>query len=230
MPSPPRNENTAVSTHLHSFRSQRNSQHQHKRSSLIEISLPKRLESVERHTKTILMKENERQKLLPRSEGRTDFAASDKSFRVMYYVLACLQAISVPVFLAGQTVSIFAYDWTVRMGLQESGAEIGESFVQVNRAYGVSDTILYIPLLTTSAYGLFRKQRWALICTAASAGIHSYWAFTHCFIFLFLSNSTAYTYQPDAGTWAFLIFFVSYGIVILFFLYGYWDKLLDVLE
>lgn len=102
-------------------------------------------------------------------------------FRAMYYIIAWIQIFSIPVFLAGQTTCIFAYDSTVKNGLQESGAEVGPSLVQVNRAHGVSDTILYIPLLASSAYGLFQKKRWSLVCTAASGGIHSYWSLTTAF-------------------------------------------------
>lgn len=147
----------------------------------------------------------------------------------MYYIIAWIQVFSIPVFLAGQTTCIFASDWTLKNVLQESGVEVGPSMVQVNRAYGVSGTILYIPLLTSSAYGLFRKKRWSLICTTASAGIHSYWSLTMAFCFVFLPNVEDYTYKPGVGNWMFLLFYMVYGILVLTFLYRYWNVLFSVM-
>jgi hypothetical protein len=166
--------------------------------------------------------------LLPGQE-REVLEVHGKDFHAMYYIIAWIQIFSIPVFLAGQTTCIFAYDWTVKNGLQESGAEVGPSLVQVNRAYGVSDTILYIPLLASSAYGLFRKKRWSLICTAASGGIHSYWSLTTAFCFVFLPNVEEYAYKPGLGIWMFVLFYMIYGILVLTFLYRYWGVLFSVM-
>jgi hypothetical protein len=79
--------------------------------------------------------------LLPGQESEA-LEVHGKDFRAMYYMIASIQVLSIPVFLlAGQTTCIFTYDWTVRNGLQESGAEVGPSMVQVNCARGVTDTI-----------------------------------------------------------------------------------------
>ena len=102
--------------------------------------------------------------------------------------------------------------------------------VQMNRAIATADTILYLPLVISSAYGLFRKIKWSLICTAASSGIHSYWPLFSAFAFMFLSNSKEYTYRPDATVWAFLALFFAYGIAILSFLYYNWAVLLSVMK
>ena len=112
--------------------------------------------------------------------------------------------------------------------MQESGEEVGPSKVQVNRANGVSDAILYIPLLASSAYGLLRKKRWSLICTAASAGIHSYWSLTAAFCFVFLPNVEEYAYKPGLGIWMFVLFYMAYGILVLTFLYRYLTVLFSI--
>jgi hypothetical protein len=147
----------------------------------------------------------------------------------MYYTTAWIQVLSIPLFLVRQTMCIFFYDWTVRNGLQESLVKIGPSMVQVNRAHGVSDTILYVPLLISSAYGLFWKKKWSLICTAASAGIHSYWSLTTLFSFIFLPNVEEYNYNPGVGIWIYTLFYLVYGILILTFLYRYWSVLFGVM-
>lgn len=155
-----------------------------------------------------------------------EFEAQGIAFRTMYYTIVWIQLFSVVIFLLTQTMCIFAYDWMVLHGAQASEADIGPILVQNGRAYGASDTILYIPLLATSAYGLFRKKRWSLICTAASAGISSYWSLTCAFLLLFSSrNVEEFSYQPDVGTWILILFYILYGILILTFLYHYWDVL-----
>jgi hypothetical protein len=167
--------------------------------------------------------------LLP---GQQDngFEALGKTFQAAYYTIACIQALSVVIFLLTQTMCTFAYDWTVRNGVQASEEEIGASLVQNNRAYGASDTILYIPILASSAYGLFSKKSWSLICTAASAGISSYWTLTVAFLMMFSSRYVEeYDYVPGAGLWILVLFYMVYGILVLAFLYRYWDILNHVM-
>ncbi|KAL7528462.1 hypothetical protein ACHAWF_002571 [Thalassiosira exigua] len=93
----------------------------------------------------------------------TSFGSQSELFRIIYFAIAWVQALSVPIFLAGQTTGLFFYDRAAQYGLQEPASEVGPGIVQVNRAFCASDTILYIPILITSAYGLFRKRRWSLI-------------------------------------------------------------------
>lgn len=170
--------------------------------------------------------------LLPgQGETRTDFQSQDQTFQILYYAITLIQALSVPLLILSQTVCIFAYDWTVRQGLNASEKELGSAImVQSGRAYGVADTILYIPLLCTSAYGLLTKKQWSLICTAASAGISSYWTLTSLFLLVFSSrNVEDFHYKPDAFTWVLVIFYMVYGILVLTFLYHYWKVLLRVM-
>ena len=155
------------------------------------------------------------------------FQAQDMAFRTLFYAIAWIQALSAFIFLAGQTSGLVNYDLASRLGLQESREEVPESIVQVNRAFCASDTILYIPILISSSFGLFRKKRWSLICTAASAGISSYWAITVTFIFSFLAqnNVEGYTHQVPLEVWCFIGFYMLFGVVVLAFLYSYWDIL-----
>eukprot|EP01083_Nonionella_stella_P143488 446125_1 len=155
------------------------------------------------------------------------FRAQDRAFQIIYYTIACLQLLTTLVCLAGQTTGIFFYDWAARHGLQESRTEVPHAIVQVNRAFCTSDTIIYIPLMIFSAYGLFRKKRWSLVCTAASAGIHSYWATTAAFIFLFLDKNDVegYSHHVPVEIWCGIGFYVMYGVLVLEFLCHYWDIL-----
>ncbi|KAL9182111.1 hypothetical protein ACHAXT_012454 [Thalassiosira profunda] len=103
------------------------------------------------------------------------FEAQGRAFRAIYYAIAWIQALTVPLFPLGTN--------------DEPADEIGPSMHQVNRAFGVGDSLIQIPLLISSAIGLSRKKRWALICTAASGGIHLYWTTTVTFILKFMDKN-----------------------------------------
>jgi hypothetical protein len=121
-------------------------------------------------------------------------------------------------FLIGQTASLFAYDFTVRMGLQESAQAVGEYGVQVNRAFGLSDTVIGIPLILISLVGLYRRKRWALATVAAFMGISIYWPVFCTGLFLFLKGVPGYSLVPETGYGIILALHAVFGLWILGYL------------
>lgn len=156
----------------------------------------------------------------------------DFIFQWCYWILIVLQLFSIVIFFLGHTLCIFFYDLTVRMGLQEDVEDVGAALVQVHRSFGAADTILYLPLLISSVLGLVQKRRRpSLICTAASAGIHSYWSLVGFFIF-FLESFNSETvvdwrYYVPALAYMYDAFYFVYGIGVLSFLYVYMDRILN---
>jgi hypothetical protein len=153
-------------------------------------------------------------------------------FRWCYWLLIVLQLFSIVIFFLGHTLCFLFYDLTVRMGLEEDAEDVGAALVQVRRSFGAADTILYLPLLVSSVFALVQRRRKpSLICTAASAGIHSYWSLVGFFIF-FLESSNSETvrdwkYYVPALSYIFVAFYFVYGIGVLFFLYVYMDRILN---
>jgi hypothetical protein len=47
----------------------------------------------------------------------------------------------------GQTLAVFDYPLAANLGLQEDVRLVGEFGVQLNRAFGASDTLVYIPFM-----------------------------------------------------------------------------------
>lgn len=137
---------------------------------------------------------------------------------ISFWVLTVFLIISLLLFLLGQTTAIFNYDFAVSLGLQESIEEVGEFGVQLNRAFGVGDTIIYIPLIVISIIGLFMKKSWALMTAAAVMGISAYWATTVGFILWFLMDVPGYKFVPGAEYWWFISAYIVFGIVGLFYL------------
>lgn len=137
---------------------------------------------------------------------------SGQSRPVAFWVFTVFIALSIVLMLAGQTMSVFDYDLTVRLGLQESLEEVGEVGVQVNRAFGVGDTVVYVPLLIASLVGLLRKKPWSLLTTAAVAGVSAYWSLTVTSILLFAPGAQDYSYVPGPEIWLFVSAYAVFGL------------------
>ena len=103
---------------------------------------------------------------------------------------------------------------------------MGEFGVQVNRAFGAGDTVVYIPLMVVSLAGLLLKKRWSLLTTAAAVGVSVYWSVTVSFILAFLPGVPGYTLVPGLEYWLFLGAYMAFGGWGLFYLIVRGDALL----
>ena len=152
---------------------------------------------------------------------------SSKSRPLAFWIFAILLFLSIVLMLIGQTMSVFNYELTVDLGLQESPEQVGEYGVQVNRAFGAGDTIIYIPLLIVSLVGLWFRRRWALIVTGAVTGVSAYWSVTVSFIMLFLQGTPGYNYLPGPEIWVFVGAYFLSGIGGFIYLIANGDSLLQ---
>ena len=130
-------------------------------------------------------------------------------------------------FLIGQTGALFAYNFTVRMGLQESVQAVGEYGVQVNRSFGLADTVIAIPLILFSLAGLYKRKRWALTTLAAFIGITIYWPVFCAGLFFFLKGVPGYSLVAGVGYSIILLLHAVFGIWILGYLMFRGDDLVS---
>ena len=144
-----------------------------------------------------------------------------------FWIICVFLALSAVVLVLGQTTALFAYEFAVRLGLQESVGEVTAFGVEVNRAYGASDTFIYIPLILASLVGLSLKKRWALITTAAVMGISAYWSLTLTSMLVFLTDVPGYRLVPGPEYWVFLGTYLVFGIWGILYLVFRGDKLLQ---
>jgi hypothetical protein len=137
-----------------------------------------------------------------------------------FWIIVVFLAVSIILMLMGQTMAVFNYDLAVRLGLQESLGQVGEFGVQVNRAFGAGDTVVYIPLMVVSLAGLLLKKRWSLLTTAAVVGVSAYWSVTVSFMLAFLPGVSGYSLVPAPEYWLFIgayIVFGAWGLLYLIF-------------
>jgi hypothetical protein len=158
-----------------------------------------------------------------KSERRTRMATLKRPFA--FWLIMAYLVFDLLFFLVGQTASLFAYDFTVRMGLQESVHAVGEYGVQVNRSFGLSDTVIGIPLMLLSLVGLYGRKRWALSTLAAFMGISIYWPVFYTGLFLFLKGIPGYSIVPGIGYGVVLVLHAAFGIWILVYLMFRGEKL-----
>jgi hypothetical protein len=128
--------------------------------------------------------------------------------------------------LMGQTLGVFNYDLAARLGLQEKPEEMTDFGVQVNRAFGAADTVVYLPLIVISMVGLILRKRWSLLVTAAFFGASAYWTVTVTFMLLFLPGVTGYSNVPGPEIWLFIGTYMVVGVLGLFYLIRRGDELL----
>ena len=143
-----------------------------------------------------------------------------------FWVVVVFLSLSVVLMLTGQTLGVFNYELAARMGLQEKPEEMTDFGVQVNRAFGAADTVVYLPLIVISLVGLALRKRWSLLTTAAFFGASAYWTVTVSFMLLFLPGVPGYSNVPGVGIWLFIGTYMAVGVLGLFYIVKRGEELL----
>jgi hypothetical protein len=129
-----------------------------------------------------------------------------------FWGICLFLAISLVFLLLGQTTAIFAYDLAVSWGLQESVEDVSAYGVEVNRSFGVGDTLVYVPLVVWALVGLWRRKSWSLPVAGAVMGISAYWAVTILAMLHFLSGKPGYNLEPGVAYWIILGTYIGVGV------------------
>ena len=130
-----------------------------------------------------------------------------------FWILISIAILLVIMFLAGQTLSLFNYDLTVRLGLAESENEIGKGGVAFLKGYAFGDTIFYMPLLILGIVGLIKSKKWGFYSMFGALAISVYWPAT--ILYAIFIERTAITLQADK--------YISFSILLpLIMIYGLW--------
>lgn len=143
-----------------------------------------------------------------------------------FWIMFVFLAGSVALMLAGQTLGVFNYELAARLGLQERPEEMTAFGVQVNRAFGATDTVVYIPLMVVSMIGLWSRKRWSLLTTAAFFGASVYWTATVTFMLVFLPGVPGYSNVPGPEIWLFIGVYLAVGVFGLLYLTARGEELL----
>ena len=143
-----------------------------------------------------------------------------------FWFIVVFLSVSVVLMLAGQTLGVFNYELAARLGLQEKPEEMTHFGVQVNRAFGAADTVVYLPLIVISLVGLALRKRWSLLTTAAFFGASAYWTVTVTFMLIFLPGVSGYSNVPGPEIWLFIGTYMAVGVLGLFYIVFRGEELL----
>jgi len=143
-----------------------------------------------------------------------------------FWIIAIFLSVSVVLMLAGQTLGVFNYELAARLGLQEKPDEMTDFGVQVNRAFGAADTVVYIPLILISLIGLTLRKRWSLLVTAAFFGASAYWTVAVTFMLIFLPGVPGYSNVPGVEIWLFIGTYMVVGVLGLVYIVMRGEELL----
>jgi hypothetical protein len=75
----------------------------------------------------------------------------------------------------GQSGAVVAYDKMAEWGLQGPRASLDPVIVEVNRAIGLADTIIMLPLFIVAAVGLLRTRFYGAVASWLVFGMTLYW-------------------------------------------------------
>jgi hypothetical protein len=72
-------------------------------------------------------------------------------------------------------MAVVAYDKVAEWGLQEPRALLDPAVVEVNRAIGLADTIVQLPLFIFATIGLLRRRFYGAVASWLVFGMTVYW-------------------------------------------------------
>jgi hypothetical protein len=136
-----------------------------------------------------------------------------------FWIIMLLGLVLLGVLLVGQTMSVIDYQFTVSIGLQESVDLISEMGVAVNKAFGVGDTMPYIPFLTLGLVGLWFRKDWGVFTMVSALAITVYWPIVNIFIVVFSQGSPGFHLQNTTSYAIVLSAIAFYGLWGLWYLY-----------
>jgi len=129
------------------------------------------------------------------------------------------------IYLLGQTMALFNYEFTVSIGLQEPSSEITNVGVALNKGFGLGDTIFYMPLFLIGIIGLIKRTDVGLYAMIGAMAITVYWPIVCLSTLFFAKGSPGWHFSDYTNYLCMLSIIALYGIWALYFLYQNRSKL-----
>jgi hypothetical protein len=118
------------------------------------------------------------------------------------------------ILIFGQMTAVIDYEFAVSIDMQEPAHVFSDVGVAMNKAFGVSDTIIYLPLLLFGLIGLWLKKSWGLFTMLGALAITAYWPVMHIFFVLYAEGLPGFHFTE------FTSFIITLTIITLYALWG----------
>ena len=119
----------------------------------------------------------------------------------------------------GQMMAVVDYEFTVSIDMQEPVEVVDEFGVAMNKAFGVSDTIIYLPLLLFGLVGLWLRKPWGLFTMFGALAITAYWPVIHIFYVLYAEGLPGFYFTEFTSFIITLTIITSYAFWGMYYLY-----------
>ncbi|MCD4683880.1 MAG: hypothetical protein K8R86_11405 [Bacteroidales bacterium] len=116
----------------------------------------------------------------------------------------------------GQGGAVISYNTVAEWGLQDPRELIDPVIVEVNRAIGLADMIIMIPLFLIAVIGLWRQKFWGAVFSWFALGITFYWPVVF-FCSQYFYGHAGIKYQPTQ-----LSAIVILTVILIFTLWASW--------
>ena len=90
-------------------------------------------------------------------------------------VIIGFHALNLVLWFFGQSLAVVAYDMVADWGLQDKRSVIDPVIVEVNRAIGLTDTVVMLPLFVVAAVGLLQRRFYGAVASWVVFGMTLYW-------------------------------------------------------
>ncbi len=127
----------------------------------------------------------------------------------------------------GQMMAVIDYDFAVSIDLQEPADVWGEFGVAMNKAFGVSDTLIYLPLLLFGLIGMWLRKSWGLFTMLGALAITAYWPVMHIFYVLYADGLPGFNFTEFTSFITILIIITLYALWGMYYLYKNQKSLME---
>ena len=138
--------------------------------------------------------------------------ASDAASRpVSWWILQATGWLFLAYLTYAQLIPVFDYDLGVRMGTQETAAQVTEVGVAYWWAFAFGDLVTYAPLLAAGLIGHALGRTWGRILPAAALGITVYWPVVSLAAVYAAQGSEGWALTDTAAFWVVLPLITAWG-------------------
>jgi len=131
-------------------------------------------------------------------------------------IIIAFHAFSVPLWLFGQTFSIWQYDMVASTGLQPPRDVSDNAVVENNRAIAMADSVVLIPLHAMAAVGLLQRQFYGVITAWMAFALSMYWPAIFWMSLIAYQQGGVQHEAPDAES------LIVTAVVFVFAAWGSW--------
>lgn len=111
----------------------------------------------------------------PQVECKSGGSMTRSSRPVGVNALILFHLFNIIIWLIGQTLAVFSYDMVAELGLQEPRELLNPAIVETNRAIGLTDTLIMLPLFCVALFGLLGMRFYGAVASWLVLGLTLYW-------------------------------------------------------